>query len=413
MREQPHGMADSAGRRMSLREISRLKFVPGADESPGFATPASRRPSSVTSRPSSARKSRVSVVGAAAPRAVKAPSALQTERDKLAERVGDLEQEIDDMRATTSRREEELRRVLREAKAEVERQRKMRHDAFMKLDEAKAVRENDARLLNEARTERDGALERAEAAEQRLRDARGAATAAADAAAAREEKAKAHAFDRQREKEAAVAESRERELASLRDLDAARASLQEGVRREMALKRDLDASIAEREASSAAQATAERACAAAESRAASLAMDLEGAEANLREVNAALRRISGQVAHIADARDAPGDGGGLPPGGEPYAEIHSNWGLLGQVADLKLRVMREGEAQRRELEIEESLARQRFSHAEDLAEMVVERACHREVARQHQQRILGVLRAMRSGISVAQTKLDDYIQAKN
>ena len=59
-----------------------------------------------------------------------------------------------------------------------------------------------------------------------------------------------------------------------------------------------------------------------------------------------------------------------------------------------------------------ALAKERFFRAEDLSAMVVERACHRELAQHNQQRILGVLRAMRTGISVAQTRLDDYVQAK-
>lgn len=64
------------------------------------------------------------------------------------------------------------------------------------------------------------------------------------------------------------------------------------------------------------------------------------------------------------------------------------------------------------VEADAALAKERFVHAEDLSAMVVERACHREMAQHNQQRILGVLRAMKTGIAVAQTKLDEYVQAK-
>ncbi len=69
-------------------------------------------------------------------------------------------------------------------------------------------------------------------------------------------------------------------------------------------------------------------------------------------------------------------------------------------------------AEKKYSEADAELAKERYFHAEDLSEMVVERACHREMAAQNQQRILGVLRAMRTGILVAQNKIEDYVQAK-
>lgn len=205
-----------------------------------------------------------------------------------------------------------------------------------------------------------------------------------------EEQDRSKLFEEKRLREMLVIESREKELDHLRDLEQEKQRVNEGVKREMDLQDKIDEQERELKEMAMSHSRLEKELEEERRHSSMLEQDLEVAEGNLMSINQALKSVSQQ-------------------------QDENNGGRRDLVQQSK--ALQEAEAkcallQKKQFELDTELVKERYFHAEDLSESVVERAMTREMVQQNQQRILGVLRAMRSGMVVAQTKLEEYVQAK-
>ncbi|QDZ18464.1 hypothetical protein HOP50_01g09680 [Chloropicon primus] len=414
-------MSGNEGRRMSLKEISRAHFTTSLSNQ---STPASspkvkrtgnagstafgrslgtqqRRAStssavdrrlSMSASSSSARR-RVSVAGGmVTPRAAATPTTPQVAAyssrmvDKLQIRCEELEGEVDTIRKESAKREEDLRTILREAKVDIKalgvklkqkdleatELRKELERAQSKLLETEMTDEIHDENLKQLRLELQKSTNKVEALEKALSD-KGTADRAA-------------IFEEKKEKERILIESREQELEHLKAVDLVKQEVNESMVREMEAKSVADARLRELREKDDVIQRLELELAEEREHSSALEQDLELAESNLLAINETLKAVSRQQTCGKD--------------------------LIKQSKELSEAKVAMELAKKNYMESDAALAKERFFHAEDLSGMVVERACHREMAQHNQQRILGVLRAMRTGITVAQGKLEEYVQAK-
>lgn len=193
-------------------------------------------------------------------------------------------------------------------------------------------------------------------------------------------------FEEKKEKERILIESREKELEHLKAVDLVKQEVNESMVRELEAKSVADARSRELREKDDVIQRLELELAEEREHSSALEQDLELAESNLLAINETLKAVSRQQTSGKD--------------------------LIKQSKELSEAKVAMELAKKNYMEADAALAKERFFHAEDLSGMVVERACHREMAQHNQQRILGVLRAMRTGINVAQGKLEEYVQAK-
>jgi len=405
-------MSASEGRRMSLKEISRMHFTTptskqstpaSSPKAKRITTPGQRRASTSTAMESwqtvnkvssgaSAFRRRASVASGVTPgRMGSAPTPPVTAYssrmvDKLQLRCDELEEELETIRKESAKREEGLRQMLRESKVDVKalgvtlKQKDLQLQELNKELERARSKVLETEMAEVANDENQDRLRRdLERSNDRV------ASLERDLANRRDSD-RAALFEMKKEKEQVLIESREQELQHLKALDAVKQEVNDGVRREMEARDEADSRAREIREKDAAIQRLQQDLAQEREHSSTLEQDLELAEMNLEQINQSLRLVSQQQSAGKD--------------------------LVQQSKELRDAKAAAELARREHREVDAALAKERFFHAEDLSAMVVERACHRELAQHNQQRILGVLRAMRTGISVAQTRLDDYVQAK-
>lgn len=304
--------------------------------------------------------------------------------DKLQLRCDELEEELETIRKESAKREEGLRQMLRESKVDVKalgvtlKQKDLQLQELNKELERARSKVLETEMAEVANDENQDRLRRdLERSNERV------ASLERDLANRRDSD-RAALFEMKKEKEQVLIESREQELQHLKALDAVKQEVNDGVRREMEARDEADSRAREIREKDAAIQRLQQDLAQEREHSSTLEQDLELAEMNLEQINQSLRLVSQQQSAGKD--------------------------LVQQSKELRDAKAAAELARREHREVDAALAKERFFHAEDLSAMVVERACHRELAQHNQQRILGVLRAMRTGISVAQTRLDEYVR---
>lgn len=301
-------------------------------------------------------------------------------------RCDELELELQEIRKESAKREEELRLMLRESKVDVKALgTKLKQKDAQVSELKKKAEEGNAKLL-EVEMRGDIEDENVKQLREELEKSREESAQLKKELERAQSQGKSLVFEEKKEKERVLIESREKELDHLKELDKVKQDVNQGMRRELELQDEVDVKTRELRESQSLVDKLEVELREERMHSSLLEQDLEVAESNLVSINDALRRVSQEQ-----------------KGGKD---------LVQQSKELQEAKLAVALAQKKYNSSDAELAKERFFHAEDLSEMVVERACHREMAKQNQQRILGVLRAMRTGIVVAQDKLEEYVQAK-